>query len=210
MGKILVAILIVVLAFAYVREKDRLAKERIKTHNAEALYDTTRLILRDSSKTLTERLAFQQTEAIRLEGERDRLLRVEGSRVIALQRLRVELDSVRGVVTVGDVTGDSALRYLTARLDTLGFSARIRADVPAPPAQARVEWDVSRNPVEVVTALNRSPDGRLALRALTDGNATVHIDTVRMEVESGLKRTQSLAAKLLLILGGIVIGRVLL
>lgn len=59
-------------------------------------------------------------------------------------------------------------------------------------------------------ALNRTQEGQLALRALSGGNATAVIDTAAVRVENNVRHTSSLAGKLLLLLAGVVAGRLLL
>ena len=206
LGKIMVSIVVVVLAMAYARERTRAREALIQAHNLQASLDTSRVILRDSTGTLTERLAFQQSREIELSRDMDRLLRADGSRVQMLARLRLELDSVRGAVTRGAVTEDSAIRYFASRLDTLGFRVGIKASVPAPPESASVEWNVAHEPESVIVALNRTEEGQLALRALTGPNATARVDTTVVRIESAARHNASLAGKLLLVLGGVVIG----
>ena len=188
----------------------QLAQEQLARHNAEAAADSSRLVYADSVRRVSERLAFQQTQAIELRGDLSRVLRRSNEQTQALVRLTVQLDSVASVVTTGQVTAvDSALRHLAAQLDTAGFRVGIEADVPPAPAQARVAWSVYRDPVEVVAALNRDPDGRVALRASASGNATVRIDTVRVRLERNLSRTKAAAIPLLAVVVGYVLGRIL-
>ena len=204
-------LVIVVGALLYAaNQKGAAHRERIQRFNAEAARDSSRVLLRDSTHTLTERLAFQSTQTIDLSRDMERLLRRDGSRVEMLARLRVELDSVRGAVTSGTVTGDSVLRIVESRLDTLGFRVGMRASVPPPPERATVEWDVSHEPESVIVALNRTQEGQLALRALAGGNTTAVIDTAVVRVENNVRHTSRLAGKLILLLVGAVAGRLLL
>lgn len=207
--KILALILIVGLAFAYVRQKDAVGRERIIRFNAEAERDSSRRLLRDSAHTLTERLAFQSTQTIELSRDLDRLVRQDGSRVQMIARLRIAMDSIRGAVTTGAVSGDDAIRILESRLDTLGFHVGLRATVPRPPEPATVEWNVSHEPESVLVALNRTQEGQLALRALTGPRTTALIDTTVVRVETGLSHTRSLAQKGLWILLGVALARLL-
>ena len=112
-------------------QKDAAHRERIQRFNAEAARDSSRVLLRDSTHTLTERLAFQSTQTLNLSHDMERLLRRDGSRIEMLARLRVELDSVHGAVTSGIVTGDSALRYLGKPSRYSGFSRRYPRDGPS-------------------------------------------------------------------------------
>ena len=188
----------------------QLVRERLARYNAEAAADSSRLVYSDSVRRVSERLAYQQSEAIRLEGDLAKVLRQRHEQTQAMLRLTVQLDSVANVVREGQVTAvDSAIRHLAAQLDTAGFRVGVSADVPPPPAVARVRWSVARDPVEVVAALNRDPDGRVALRAMASGSATVRIDTVRVRLERNVSRTQRMAIPLGAVLLGYVLGRVL-
>lgn len=198
-----------VLWLAYARERHETAQARVELHNTQAALDTSRIILRDSSHTLTERLAFQSSEYIRLSDDLDRLIRKDRNNIVLLTRLRLSFDSVQRAVTRGEVSGDSAIRLVRSRLDTLGFHVGFTASVPAPPEQATVEWSVSHEPESVIVALNRSEEGQLALRALTGGNTTARIDSTLVQVDTGLRHTNSLAAKGLLVLAGVIIGLLL-
>jgi len=190
--------------------RSRLLEERLARHNAEAAADSSRVVYADSVRRVSERLAFQQREAIALGRDLARVLRAKNEQTQALLRLRLELDSLAGVVTRGEVTAlpDTALRQLAASLDTAGFHVNVRAVVPPPPSDARVTWTVRRDPIEVVAALNRDSDGRLALRTMADRNATVRIDTVRVRITEDLGRTRRLALPLGILLAGYLLGRV--
>lgn len=207
--KVLIAGAFIVLAVAYQRQRAATADAKVEAHNLRASLDTSRVILRDSTRTLTERLAFQQTREIALGQDLDRLLRAEGSKVQMLARLRLTLDSVQGAVTRGDVTGDSVIRYVSAYLDTLGFRVGINATVPPPPESATVHWDVAHEPESVIVALNRTQEGQLAVRALTGRNSTASIDSTVVRVESAARHNASLAAKGLLLLAGVALGLLL-
>lgn len=204
MWRVLPLIAIGIMWFGIERTKDQLAQERVRAHNLQASLDTSRTIFEDSVATVTERLAFQETREITLSRDLDRLIRADGTRVELLARLRIELDSVRGAVTRGDVSAvDSIVRRLEARLDTMGFHVSIAATVPRPSEPATVEWTVSHEPESVLVALNRTEEGQLALRALTGRNATARIDSAIARVEPNLRHTRSLATKGLIFLLGV-------
>ena len=207
--RILAVAAFTILAFAYVNQKDAVERERVIRFNAEAQRDSSRVLLRDSAHTLTERLAFQSDQTIELSRDLDRLIRQDGSRVQMIARLRLVMDSIHGAVTTGQVSGDSAIRILESRLDTLGFHVGFRATVPAPPETASVEWNVAHEPESVLVALNRTEEGRLALRALTGPNSTAVVDTAIARVETNLRHTRSLATKGLWVLVGVALARLL-
>ena len=199
----------IVVAVSY---RTRMLEERLARHNVEAARDTSRVVYQDGLRRVSERLAFQQRSAIELEGDYRRLLRARNEQTRALVRLKVEMDSLAGAVTRGEVTAlpDTALRRLSARLDSAGFHVSVRADVPPPPSEARVTWTVRRDPIGIVAALNETPDGRLALRAAAEGgNATAQIDTVRVQIEGRLRATRTAATVGLLMGIGYGLGRLL-
>jgi len=189
----------------------QLAQERLARFNAEAAADSSRLVYSDSVRRVSERLAFQERGNIVLRGELGRALRRDGERTELLARVRVQLDSLAGVVGRGTVTtgSDSSIRLLAASLDTSGYHVSISAEVPPPPSEARVTWGVRRDPVEIVAALNRDPEGRAALRVAASGFATAQIDTVRVKLAGKLERTRRLALPLVGVLVGYIMGRLL-
>jgi hypothetical protein len=191
--------------------RDRLAQEKLDHFNDMAAVDTSRLVYRSKSLNVHERLAFQQTQAIQLRGELGKALKDDGQKTVSLTALKVQLDSLHEVVRAGTVTTsttDSTVRQLAASIDTAGFHASIKADVPRPPKPATVAWTIRRDPTEIIAALNRSADGRMALRAATpDASATVQVDSARVQIATNLHQTQSLAFKLLLGIGVYLLGR---
>ena len=192
--------------------KDQVRHERMERFNAEAAGDRSRMVWRDANLRVTGRLAFQQTGNIELRGELRRILRGANQKTEMLVRLQVQLDSLAGVVRSGTVTlaaADSTIRQLAAALDTAGYHIKINADVPAPPASATVRWTVTRDPVEIIAALNRDSAGRRELRALAGPNATARIDTVRVQVRENLQETRRMAGKLSLVLLGVALVKVL-
>jgi len=199
-----------ILALWYSRVQ--LARERVARFNSEAAADSSRLVYSDSVRRVSERLAFQERGNIVLRGELGRALRRDGERTELLARVRVQLDSLAGIIGRGTVTtgsSDSSIRSLAASLDTSGYHVSIRAEVPPPPSEARITWGVRRDPVEIVAALNRDPEGRAALRVAASDFATARIDTVRVKLAGRLERTQRLALPLGGVLLGYVIGRLL-
>lgn len=202
--------LIVALAFALAKARDDRDRERLARFNAEAQRDTSRVLLRDSTGALSERLAFQQQRAFALDDALRRQLRLEGQRVELLTRLRVSLDSLTasgaGIVTQGS---DSSIRNLVATIDSAGYHVGIRAQVPAPPSVAQVQWTVRRDPIEIVAALARDSAGRAALRVHSGPNTAVRIDSAVTVTRRNLSATQRLASVGLLLLGGFVLGKLL-
>lgn len=208
-SEVLLLLVIAALAGAVLFFRHRALAERLERHNAEAQRDTSRIVHRSAMRTVAERLAFQQTANIQLRGELGQVLRAKNEQTQLLARVQVRLDSLAGVVTTGTVTvgADSSLRQLAASIDTAGYHVRVTADVPRPPAKAVVRWDVTRDPVEIVAALNRDPDGRLALRVASGPHAEARIDTVRVQISRGLGQTQKLAGGLLVAVVFYSLGR---
>lgn len=208
--RVLVALLIVGMSVALYRQSGAVRQARIDYQNERAAHDRSKVVYRDQMHTVAERLAFQTSQNVQLSGELDRLLRRDGEKTRLLSRLTITFDSIRGLVSSGEVTGDSAVRYLFARIDTLGFHASVQASVPPPPDTALVHWHVSRDSVGITTAVNEGPEGQLTARTVTDAHATPSIDTTVVAVEPALRHNRRLAASGLLVLLGLVLGKLLL
>lgn len=206
---------LVAAALYVVHLKDALEAEKLERHNAEAAADTSHLVYHSATLRASERLAFQRTETLQLQGELGRALHRAGEQTEAIVRLHVALDSLANVVSTGQVTAgaDSTLRNLSASLDTSGFHVSFRAVVPPPPAAALVHWNVRMDTIGIVAAIVRDRDGRAIIRAAVPADATVTVDsgnTVRASIGRGLSRTQKLARGGLLVLLGYALRELVL
>lgn len=178
------ALVVLVLAGVAIAQSVRLARaERARrdAQNAVALLDTTRVVLEDSVARVFERLSEQRAGNVELTGRMRALARENDEKGRALLRFRVLVDSLTNIVTTGTVTAlDSSddVRRLTAALDSNGVEVGIEADVPRPPADARVTWSFAMEPLNVLASITSTPEGAAVFRAEVDRRVRVIVDSV--------------------------------
>jgi hypothetical protein len=208
--EVIMLVLAAVATCFFITMRRQLLEERLARFNAEAAADTSRIVaVRANGARVSERRAFQE-DRIQLQGDLARVLRAKNEQTQLLARVQIQLDSLAGVVSTGTVSSgaDTSLRLLASSIDTAGWHLSIDAEVPRPPALARVTWRVRHDSIELAAALNRGPDGRESLRVMTGAGATARIDSIRVQTSAKLRQTQRLAIPAGLLFVGYVLGRV--
>lgn len=176
----------VVLAGVVYLQSRSIQEGKLALLNAEAAGDTSRLVFHNRLIQVQERLSFQTTKTVTLTGTLDSLRKAHRETTLLAAKFSLSFDSLKAIVTQRGTNQqssvDSTVRVVDDKVDSLGFHVTVHAEVPIPPTPARVTWNISRNPAAIIAALERDPDGRIALRLQSDSHTTTHIDSVTTKV----------------------------